>query len=346
MFARLHSPPRTRRLAVTPSRLRASAAYNPWACRAPTTASARSSSIARRTASFATTAVVDLTPKLLDLLLHLLDNAGDAGHQGSAARRAVARRQRHRQRAGAGRVRAAAGARRRGGRSALHQDRRAPRLPLHRAGRARRAADAASAGTQAERRADAGRQRRRSIAVLDFTNVTGDPESAWLSAGIAETVSGDLRALGRFRVVDRWRVMEAARRTGGSMHDVAAALARARSSSSAASSGNGDRIRITRASSTSRAAKRSPTPRSTARSTRSSSCRTRWSAQFARGAGRGVAARGAGACTPRETPSLEAYRAVHRRLAAARDARRARDAARDRRLRARHRRSIARYALA
>ena len=55
------------------------------------------------------------------------------------------------------------------------------------------------------------------------TNVTGDPESAWLSAGIAETESGDLRALRRFRVVDRWRVTEAARRTGGSLHDVAPA---------------------------------------------------------------------------------------------------------------------------
>ena len=59
---------------------------------------------------------------------------------------------------------------------------------------------------------------------MDFANVTGEPDSAWLSAGIAETVTGDLRALGRFRVVDRWRVMEAARRTGGSLQEVAAAL--------------------------------------------------------------------------------------------------------------------------
>src|SRR5205085_7088081 len=64
----------------------------------------------------------------------------------------------------------------------------------------------------------------RSIAVLDFANVSGDKESAWLSAGIAETVTGDLRALGRFRVVDRGRVLGAVRRTSGSLEDVAADL--------------------------------------------------------------------------------------------------------------------------
>lgn len=47
------------------------------------------------------------------------------------------------------------------------------------------------------------------IAVLDFANVTQDPDTAWLSAGIAETVTGDLRALGPFRIVDRRRVLEA-----------------------------------------------------------------------------------------------------------------------------------------
>src|SRR5262245_42094870 len=32
---------------------------------------------------------------------------------------------------------------------------------------------------------------RRTLLVLDFTNVTGDPEVAWLGAGIAETVTSD-----------------------------------------------------------------------------------------------------------------------------------------------------------
>src|SRR5262249_22551119 len=61
----------------------------------------------------------------------------------------------------------------------------------------------------------------QAIAVLDFANVTGDEESAWLSAGIAETVTGDPRGLDRFRVIDRWRVTEASRRTDGSLHQIA-----------------------------------------------------------------------------------------------------------------------------
>ena len=59
---------------------------------------------------------------------------------------------------------------------------------------------------------------------MDFANVTGDSDSAWLSAGIAETVTGDLRDIGRFRVVDRARVVEAVRRTDGSLHAVSADL--------------------------------------------------------------------------------------------------------------------------
>lgn len=62
------------------------------------------------------------------------------------------------------------------------------------------------------------------VAVLDFTNVTGDAGVAWLSAGIAETVSSDLARLGHYRVVDRWRVRQAALLSTGSMHDVGSAL--------------------------------------------------------------------------------------------------------------------------
>jgi DNA-binding winged helix-turn-helix (wHTH) protein len=65
---------------------------------------------------------------------------------------------------------------------------------------------------------------QRSIAVLDFTNVTGDADVEWLSAGIAETVSSDLAGLEAFRVVDRWRVRQASLQSGGSLHDVGAAL--------------------------------------------------------------------------------------------------------------------------
>jgi DNA-binding winged helix-turn-helix (wHTH) protein len=62
------------------------------------------------------------------------------------------------------------------------------------------------------------------LAVLDFANVTGDPDVAWLGAGIAETVTSDLAALDHFRVVDRWRVVQAGRRTDGGLHEIASAL--------------------------------------------------------------------------------------------------------------------------
>ncbi len=52
------------------------------------------------------------------------------------------------------------------------------------------------------------------IAVLDFTNVSTDREFAWLSSGIAETVTNDLRAAGTLRIIDRVRVVEAVRRVG------------------------------------------------------------------------------------------------------------------------------------
>jgi DNA-binding winged helix-turn-helix (wHTH) protein/tetratricopeptide (TPR) repeat protein len=43
----------------------------------------------------------------------------------------------------------------------------------------------------------------RSIAVLDFVNVSRDADVAWLAAGIAETVTNDLRAIADLRVIDR-----------------------------------------------------------------------------------------------------------------------------------------------
>jgi DNA-binding winged helix-turn-helix (wHTH) protein len=64
----------------------------------------------------------------------------------------------------------------------------------------------------------------RTIAVLDFANVTGDPDVAWLSAGIAETVTSALASIAEFSVVDRWRVIHAARLTGGSLRDLGEAL--------------------------------------------------------------------------------------------------------------------------
>jgi len=63
-----------------------------------------------------------------------------------------------------------------------------------------------------------------SIAVMDFSNVSGDRELAWLSSGIAETVTNDLRATSPMRVVDRVRVVEASRRVGTDLSTLRAEL--------------------------------------------------------------------------------------------------------------------------
>jgi DNA-binding winged helix-turn-helix (wHTH) protein len=184
---------------------------------------------------------LELTPKLLDLLLHLLDHAGtlvtkealldalwpDANVTDNALAQAVSEL-----------------------RQALGDEAGDPRYIKTVARRGYRfvaAVEAVAAPEPpsiAEPRAERDAGGERSIAVLDFTNVTGDPESAWLSAGIAETVSGDLRTQAQFRVVDRWRVTEAARRTGGALHDVAAAL-RVRLVVVGSFQRNADRVRIT-----------------------------------------------------------------------------------------------------
>jgi DNA-binding winged helix-turn-helix (wHTH) protein/Tfp pilus assembly protein PilF len=193
---------------------------------------------------------LDLTPKLLDLLLHLIDHAGtlvtkeallDALWPGTsvtdnALAQAVSEL---RQALGddAGDPRYIKTVARRGYRFV------APVEPVDHAEELDPAAFAKASAPRVPI-AEAADADDRSIAVLDFTNVTGDVESAWLSAGIAETVSGDLRAFLHYRVVDRWRVTEAARRTGGAMHDVAAAL-RVRLAVIGSFQRNGERVRIT-----------------------------------------------------------------------------------------------------
>ncbi|HEY2942273.1 MAG TPA: winged helix-turn-helix domain-containing protein [Vicinamibacteria bacterium] len=69
--------------------------------------------------------------------------------------------------------------------------------------------DAAVAPPSADRAAA-----RPAIAVLDFANVSADREFAWLSSGIAETVTNDLRVAGHLRIIDRLRVIEAVRHVG------------------------------------------------------------------------------------------------------------------------------------
>ena len=50
--------------------------------------------------------------------------------------------------------------------------------------------------------------------MLDFTNVSGDASVAWLSSGIAETLTNDLRSALHLRIIDRTRAVEAVKRVG------------------------------------------------------------------------------------------------------------------------------------
>ena len=167
---------------------------------------------------------VDLTPKLLDVLFHFLERPGtlvtkedllDAVWPGAnvtenALAQAISEL-----------------------RDALGDTPSAPRFIRTIARRGYRfvapvqqVANASPPPVEASTAASAGPARDgvRAVAVLDFANVTGDADVAWLAAGIAETVTSDLAALGQFRVIDRVRVVHTARRTSGSMHEIGAAL--------------------------------------------------------------------------------------------------------------------------
>jgi DNA-binding winged helix-turn-helix (wHTH) protein/tetratricopeptide (TPR) repeat protein len=61
------------------------------------------------------------------------------------------------------------------------------------------------------------------VAVLDFENVSREPSLAWLSSGIAETVTNDLRAA-PVRIIDRVRVVEAVERVGRGLEALRGAL--------------------------------------------------------------------------------------------------------------------------
>jgi DNA-binding winged helix-turn-helix (wHTH) protein/tetratricopeptide (TPR) repeat protein len=61
------------------------------------------------------------------------------------------------------------------------------------------------------------------VAVLDFENVSGDPSLSWLSSGIAETLTNDLRAATP-RIIDRVRVMESVVQSGRELSALRSAL--------------------------------------------------------------------------------------------------------------------------
>jgi adenylate cyclase len=247
---------------------------------------------------------VELTPKLLDLLLHLLDHAGtlvtkeqlldalwpDANVTDNALTQAVSEL-----------------------RQALGDDAASPQYIKTVARRGYRfiapvIVDAAAAPESRHAdAADARSAQHESIAVLDFANVSGDAESAWLSAGIAETVTGDLRALGRFHVVDRGRVLEAVRRTSGSLEDVAAELA-VELAVLGSYQRNRDRIRITARVVNVQRGEALADAKVDGRLEDIFDLQDRVVAQFAQqlGFGHDTVTRKAAS---RETPSLEAYRA-------------------------------------
>jgi len=242
---------------------------------------------------------VDLTPKLLDLLLHLLDHAGElvtkeallealwpeANVTDNALTQAVSEL-----------------------RQALGDDAAAPQYIKTIARRGYRFVAPVTAIGETPRAAEnADAAGERAIAVLDFTNMTGDPESAWLSAGIAETVSGDLRALGAFRVVDRWRVSEAVRRTGGGLQDVAAAL-QVRLAAIGSFQRNGGRVRITARVVDVVSGEALADAKVDGRLDDIFALQDEVAAQFA--AELGLVTSASRAPARRETPSLEAYRAV------------------------------------
>ena len=147
-------------------------------------------------------AVLELTPKLLDLLLHLLDHAGalvtkeqlldalwpDANVTDNALAQAVSEL-----------------------RDALGDEAGTPQFIKTVARRGYRFIAPVNVVDATPDRSHTTQPTAihaddRAIAVMDFANVTGDPNSAWLSAGIPETVTGDLRAMGRFRIVDRGQI--------------------------------------------------------------------------------------------------------------------------------------------
>jgi DNA-binding winged helix-turn-helix (wHTH) protein/Tfp pilus assembly protein PilF len=172
-------------------------------------------------------ALLNLTPKLLDLLLYFLERPAtlvtkeelldalwpDANVTENALAQAVSEL-----------------------RQALGDDAAAPQFIRTVARRGYRFIAPVTVLAQAAPSADSGQIRPsaepdarpgmsdRAIAVLDFAQAVLDPGDAWLSAGIAETVTSDLRRLGHFRVVDRRRVLEAVRATDGSLEQIASAL--------------------------------------------------------------------------------------------------------------------------
>lgn len=146
----------------------------------------------------------------------------------------------------------------------------------------------------------------RTIAVIDFANLTGDDTLAWLAPGIAETVTNDLRTLDGLQVIDRWRVVEAAGHAGPSPPNIAGAvkadLVVAGSYQRAA-----DRLRVTARILEVETGETVANAKADGRLDSIFDLEDQIVRQFSMGLG---LAGDAGDTTPRETSSLDAYRAV------------------------------------
>ena len=57
----------------------------------------------------------------------------------------------------------------------------------------------------------------RAVAVIPFTNISGDPADAWIGVGIAETVTADLAQLGSVSIVGREAMLEQGQRQGAEL---------------------------------------------------------------------------------------------------------------------------------
>ena len=153
---------------------------------------------------------------------------------------------------------------------------------------------------------DAPRPPGRAVAVVDFANLTGDDALAWLAPGIAETVTNDLRTLDGLRVIDRWRVVEAAVEAGPAPAGIAAAV-EADLVVAGSYQRMGDRLRVTARMLEAGTGDTVADAKADGRLDAIFELEDQIVRQFSAGLGLDG---GAGPRAPRETSSLDAYRAA------------------------------------
>ena len=192
----------------------------------------------------------------------------------------------------------------------VRADRAAPRLSLRRGAvetarrRCRARSRAPSVRRRARRRPSSG---PRTIAVMDFTNSQREPSAELAAAGIAETMTNDLRAMRDLAVIDRRRCAEAGAPRVAGERDPTAAICSWSAACSAPAIGCASR----RASWTSpRAQALAHAQGRRADGRRLSICRTRSSRSSRPACSSTMTPAAAARIRARETSSLDAYRAL------------------------------------